>query len=75
MNAIEPASQLIIFPDFDRMAITQIKKLAIKCANGLVDPGADAPGSQGAATLDHGVEIAIDPHFKCFSLDDPLQAF
>jgi len=67
MDAIEASRQLIVFPDFDRMAIALFKKLAVKRANGRINPRTDTPGPGGTTALNHSVKIAIDSHFKSFS--------
>jgi hypothetical protein len=74
MHAVKPARDLSVFPDLDRMAMTEREQIAIETSDPAVDPGAAPPRAGRRATFDHGLEIGVDLHLESASADGPHQA-
>jgi len=73
-DAVEAADQDVVFVDFDRVTVAALVELAVQIVDAGVDPGAAAPRHGLRATVDHGVEVAIDHDGEAIGSNGARQA-
>ena len=59
-DAVEAADQIVVLPDLDAVAMTELMQPAIEFADALVDPGVVAAGLRRGAACDHRLEGGVD---------------
>src|SRR3984893_600397 len=69
VDAVEPANKRAIRPALHGVAPAGIEELAIEQPNPAIDPCLFASSMGGGASVDHGIEIAIDSDFETIGAD------
>src|SRR5689334_13056421 len=61
-HAIEAADQFDALIDLDGVAVAALEQCAIDAPDARVDPGPATVGLRLGATVDHGLEVAVNVH-------------
>src|SRR6202035_2978316 len=64
IDAVEPADEIIVFPDLDAMRVPQSMQADVEIADPLVDPGVVAARLWRVTAADHRLEGAVGRHRK-----------
>src|SRR5262249_2453453 len=73
IDAVEPPDETIAGINLDRMAMADVVEVAIELPDAAIDPGGAPANHWCRATIDHRVEVAVDPHLEPVTSDGARQ--
>src|SRR5216684_6752175 len=59
-DPVQSADEVVILPDLDTVAMSELVQPDVELADALVDPGVVAAGLRRGAASDHGFECRVD---------------